>query len=153
MSQCYTWTPLFSIHTSFNEWLYHETIPIPLSLSLSMQAMVGLGALQALAEEIVCVDMARAEMSLQQVIEARNVASKYASNNTILRAQVGMAERKVSEQAALLQSCVFQHIGTVHDMSNRFYNLENQYNVLRTRETTATAGTVHLLYLTPTTLL
>ena len=118
-----------------------------------MQAMVGLGALQALAEEIVCVDMARAEMSIQQVIEARNVASKYASNNTILRAQVGMAERKVSEQAALLQSCVFQHIGTVHDMSNRFYNLENQYNVLRTRETTATAGTVHLLYLTPTTLL
>ena len=108
--------------------------------------MVGLGALQALADEVVRVDTARAELCAQQVIEARNVASAYASNNTILRAQVGMAERKVSEQAALLQSCVFQHIGTVHDMSNRFYNLESQYNVLRTRETTASTGAVQLPY-------
>ena len=108
------------------------------------QALVGLSALQALADEVVRVDITREEMSRQQVMEARNIASEYASNNTILRAQVGMAERKVSEQAALLQSCVFQHIGTVHDMSNRFYNLENQYNVLRTRETTANAGISHL---------
>ena len=95
------------------------------------------------------VDITREEMFRQQLLEARQVASEYASNNTILRAQVGMAERKVSEQAALLQSCVFQHIGTVHDMSNRFYNLENQYNVLRTRETTANAGTIQVSLLTP----
>ena len=52
--------------------------------------MVGLGALQALADEVVRVDTARAELCAQQVIEARNVASAYASNNTILRAQVGI---------------------------------------------------------------
>ena len=31
-------------------------------------------------------------------------------------------------------------------MSNRFYNLESQYNVLRTRETTASTGAVQLPY-------
>lgn len=35
-----------------------------------------------------------------------------------------IAEQKATEQSNLLQACTYQNIGTVHDMSNRFYELQ-----------------------------
>jgi hypothetical protein len=111
------------VHTTLRAALRHQAV-----------ALVGLGGLTPLSVEMGRTEQVARAWCEREVGAARGAAAAQARVVGFLRAQVGVADRRVAEQSALLESCVFQHIGTVHEMSNRFYTLQDQYNGLQRRE-------------------